>query len=83
MNQLAPILGDRCGRDGAFQESAGVMAEALDHLRTEFVLLVEILEEPLVDGVEGGDKEVAHSPMLVDCWHWSRERSKRGPLLAR
>lgn len=59
-----PVLGHRCRDDGALQRSAGVVAETLHHLGTEFVVVVEIVEKALVDGVEVDDEELAHGSHL-------------------
>jgi hypothetical protein len=52
---VLPVLGHRRRRDGAVEEGAGVEAQALDDIEAEFVVLIEVVQKPLVDGVEVDD----------------------------
>lgn len=52
-------------------------AQALGHLGMQFVVIIEIVEEASVDGVEVDDKELAHGVILVEA---GMERSISRPL---
>ena len=63
---VGPVLGHCRWGYGPVDQRRGVVAQAFDHLGPEFVLLVEVVEEPLVDGVEIDDEELAHGISLLD-----------------
>ena len=51
-----------------------VVALALDHFGTQFVVFVEVVEEALVNGVEVDDEEFAHRISWPNRGHWDLDR---------
>ncbi len=65
---VGPVLGHGGGAEGAIEQGAGVEAQPLDGFGSQFVVLDEVPQESLVDGVQVAGQEVEHCvpswPML-------------------
>jgi hypothetical protein len=51
--------------DRPVQQGSRVEAQPLDGIELQLVVLVEVLQEPLVDGVQVEDQEVVHGSITA------------------
>lgn len=76
---VRPIRGHSRRGDGTLQKGAGAVAQTLAHFGAEFVFLVDIAEQALVDGVQIGDDELGRQTILAEIGTGeARRRKQRG-----